>query len=55
MTDALTHAFTVTDAQVDFFHTFGYLKLPRVFTAEIAQLSRHFDAVFEQCADEVLN
>lgn len=55
MNDSLSNAFAVTDAQVDFFHTFGYLKLPGVFKAEITQLSRHFDAVFEQCTDEVLN
>jgi hypothetical protein len=38
--------FELTSQQVEFFRTFGFLKLPRLFAAEVATLIEGFDEAF---------
>ncbi len=38
----------ITKEQVDFFHTFGYIKFPGLFKAEIKWISEEFGKIFEQ-------
>ncbi len=39
---------TITREQAAFFRTFGYLKLPGVFSGEIGEISAAFDQLFEE-------
>lgn len=48
-------AFELTTHQINFFHTFGYLKLPGLFAAEIAEITRLFDSEFDQRRAEIID
>ncbi len=50
MTDASTTA-GLTESQLRFFRTFGFIKLPGFYADEIAQISEGFDEVFAATAE----
>lgn len=45
----------LTPQQVNFFNTFGYLKLPGLLADRIDEVGRHFNALFEACTSEVID
>ncbi|TNF36623.1 MAG: hypothetical protein EP312_00680 [Gammaproteobacteria bacterium] len=47
--------FALTEAQIRFFHVFGYLKLPGLFVDEITEIAKRFDALYENNPAEILN
>lgn len=45
----------LNEQQINFFKTFGYLKIPAAFASEINTISDHFDKVFESQPDDVVS
>lgn len=48
-------AFALTDAQVEYFRTFGYLRLPGLFLDDIGRLTEGFEDVFADETNERLS
>jgi hypothetical protein len=44
----------ISDQQREFFHTFGFLRFPSLFRADVEQINRAFEQIFLEHADTVV-